>query len=43
MSVRQIHPQEQAQAEIHRLRMINKARYLRQKERMLNDAEYREQ
>ena len=43
ISVRQIHTQEQAQAEIHRLRTINKARYLQRKERMLNDAEYREQ
>jgi hypothetical protein len=43
MSVRYIHTQAQAQAELERERAAQKASYARRKERMLNDAEYREQ
>ena len=43
MSVRHIHTQAQAQAELERQRATQRATYARRRERMLNDAEYREQ
>ncbi len=42
-SVRIIHTQADAQAELERQRAVKRASYARRKERMMNDAEYREQ
>ena len=43
MSVRHIHTQAQAQVELERQRAAQRASYIRWKETMLNDPEYREQ
>ena len=42
MSVRIIHTQAQAQAELERQRAVQRAYYAQRKERMQNDPEYRE-
>src|SRR5436190_8180543 len=42
-SVRIIHTQADAQAELERQRAVKRVSYARRKERMMNDAEYREQ